>query len=168
MRAVLISLIAALTLAACASVQRYDAASDVHALLISIRDDDRQTFEAHVDRPALERQIEARLASEARRKGGDGLAALGAMFAQPLAQIAGDALIQPRAFRAVAEYYGYDPAKPIPGPFALASVLKPVADDQVCATRSKTGPCLLVFTREQGTWRLTGFDGDLKMLRTKL
>jgi hypothetical protein len=169
MRAVAyIALIATLALSACASVQRYDAATDVHALLVSIRDNDRQTFEAHVDRPALERQIEVRLAAETRRRTDSaGLGALGALLAQPLAQLAGDALIQPRVFRAVAEYYGYDPAKPIPGPLALSSVLKPMGDGRVCANRSKTGPCLLVFTQEGPNWRLSSFEGELSELRLK-
>lgn len=160
--------LAALTLTACATAQRYDAASDVHALLVSIRDDDRQTFEAHVDREALKRQIESRLMDKARKAdSGGGLAALGALIAPALADAAGEALIQPKVFRSVAEYYGYDPATPIPGPLAISGSLKTVGEGQVCATRKKDGPCLLVFTQDGGTWRLSGFDGDLSMLRTK-
>jgi len=155
-------------LSACATVDRYDAAQDVHALLVSIRDDDAATFEAHVDRAALERQIEGRLVREAReRGGGDGWGALGAVLAQPLAQLAGDALIQPKVFRAVAASYGYTPDKPIPGVVAIGGALKPVDDGRVCATRKKDGPCLLVFTREAGVWRLSGFEGALSDLRTK-
>ena len=44
MRAIVIALMA-LTLSACATVQKLDAASDVHALLISIRDGDQATFD---------------------------------------------------------------------------------------------------------------------------
>lgn len=160
--------LAALTLSACATAQRYEAASDVHALLVSIRDNDRQTFEAHVDREALKRQIESRLMDKARQAdSGGGLAALGALIAPALADAAGEALIQPKVFRSVAEYYGYDPATPIPGPLAISASLKTVGEGQVCATRKKDGPCLLVFTQDGGTWRLSGFDGDLSMLRTK-
>lgn len=155
-------------LAACATVDRYDAARDVHALLVSIRDNDRAAFEAHVDRDALKRQIEARLMGETRRRdSGDGWNALGALLAQPLAELAGDALIQPRVFRAVAEYYGYTPDKPLPGPLAIGGSLRPIGAGQVCATRKKDGPCLLTFTREDGVWRLSGFDGDLSDLRTR-
>jgi hypothetical protein len=40
-------------LAGCASVQTFDAARDVHAFLVAVRDGDRAAFDAHVDRPAL-------------------------------------------------------------------------------------------------------------------
>ncbi|WP_374574985.1 DUF2939 domain-containing protein [Phenylobacterium sp.] len=155
-------------LAACATVDRYDAARDVHALLVSIRDNDQQAFEAHVDRQALERQIEGRLMAETQKTSGDSTwNAVGALLARPLAELAGDALIQPRVFRTVAEYYGYTPDKPIPGPLAIGGALKPVGEDQVCATRKKNGPCFLTFTRENGVWRLSGFEGQLSDLRTK-
>ena len=159
---------AALLLTGCATARRYDAANDVHALLVSIRDDDPAAFEAHIDRPALKRQIEARMMGEARKAGaGDGLAALGAILAPTLADIAGDALLRPRVFRSVAAYYGYDAAKPLPNALVIGSQLKPVGEGQVCATGKKDGPCLLTFTEDAGTWRLSGFDGDLSMLRTK-
>ena len=166
MRYLLLAL-AALTLTACATAQRYDAANDVHALLISIRDNDQAAFDAHVDRPALKRQIEARLTAEGRKAGGDSLGALSAILAPALAEFAGEALVQPQVFRSVANYYGYDASKPLPGPMVIGSQLKAVGDGQVCATRKKDGPCLLTFTETGGTWRLSGFEGDLSMLRTK-
>lgn len=93
MRYLILALVA-LTLSACATAQRYDAANDVHALLISIRDNDQATFDAHVDRPALKRQIESRLMAETTKaSSNDGLAALSAILAPALADIAGDALI---------------------------------------------------------------------------
>lgn len=152
-----------LGLGGCASVQRVDAAGDVHALLTAVRDNDRPGFERHIDRPALKRQIEARLLAEAR--GADmaqGLKALGVVLAEPLADLAGDVLIQPRVFRSAAEYYGYDPARPLPSPLAIAGALEPQGQDQVCV--KDKARCLLTFTHEAGTWRLTGFDGDLDML----
>ena len=51
-----------LTVTACASVQRLDAANDVHALLVSIRDNDSAAFDAHVDHDALKRELSAKLA----------------------------------------------------------------------------------------------------------
>lgn len=160
-RLALIASLAAL-LAGCSSVQRYDAANDVHALLVSIRDNDQAAFDAHVDRPALTREVESRLMAEADKKGAG---PLGALFAQPLAQVASQTLIQPQVFRQVAQYYGYDPAKPLPGPMAITGALKPLDDGRVCATRKKDGPCLLVFTQTAGTWRLSGFEGELSELR---
>lgn len=158
----------ALFLGACASVQKLDAAGDVHALLIAIRDNDQAAFDARVDRPALKREIEARLMQQAQRRADDlGLGALGALLAPTLADVAGEALIQPQVFRAVAEYYGYKPSTAIPGPLAISSALRTLPDGRVCATRKKDGPCLLVFTQQQGTWRLSGFEGDLSELRIR-
>ena len=59
-RALLFGL-AALALSACATAHRLDAAGDVHALLISIRDNDQAAFDAHVDRPALKKDLQAKL-----------------------------------------------------------------------------------------------------------
>lgn len=159
----------ALGLSACATAQRLSAANDVHALLVSIRDNDRTAFDAHVDRPALKAEIESRLVDRTHEmKGKDSWKALGAMLAPALADIAGDALVQPRVFRQVAEYYGYKSDTPLPGAIAIAGSLKPLKDGRVCATKSKNGPCMLVFTQTQGVWKLSGFEGDISMLRIKL
>jgi len=167
MRAVL-ALLLAFSLTACATASRISAANDVHALLVSIRDNDRQAFEAHVDRASLQREIEGRLVDQARKSRNDGLGVLGAILAPSLAQIAGDAVIQPKVFRQVAEYYGYKPSAPLPNAFAIAGALKTLPDGRVCATKSRNGPCLLMFTRTGGVWRLSGFEGDMSMLRIKL
>src|SRR5579859_6609713 len=61
MRHFLCALIATLALSACATTQKLGAANDVHALLISIRDDDTAAFDAHVDHDALKQELQARL-----------------------------------------------------------------------------------------------------------
>ena len=157
-------------LAACATANRVGAANDIHALLTAIRDDDRAAFDARVDRDALKAEMSARLSREAGRLKVEGLdlGRLSAVIAPNLANLAGDALIQPRVFRQVAEAYGYTPGKPLPGPVAIASRLKAMPDGRVCATRDKNGPCLLVFTRApEGRWRLSGFEGDLSALKIR-
>lgn len=157
----------ALSLASCATVQKLDAAADVHALLISIRDDDRATFESLVDRRALKREIQGRLMAETRRDPRIP-GALAAILAPGVAELAGETLIQPRVFLAVAQYYGYTPETKIPGVIGLSTILKPLPDGRVCATK-KDGPCLLTFSPyPDGRWKLTGFDGELSMLRLKL
>jgi hypothetical protein len=157
-----------LVLSACATLDRYGAAGDVHALLVAIRDNDQTAFDAHVDRTALKREIEARLVAQTSRPGTDqGARILGALLAQPLAELAGDALIQPRVFRAVAQSYGYSPDQPLPGPLVIGSNLRPTEDGRVCAPRKKNGPCLLMFSRQGGVWRLSGFEGELSELRTR-
>jgi hypothetical protein len=159
-----IAAVLALTLASCASVHRLDAASDVHALLVSIRDNDQAAFDAHVDRAALKQEIQGRLTETAVKRDRSGLAAL---LAPSLAEFAGEALVQPQVFKMVAERYGYTPQTRVPGPVAIAGALKQLPDGRVCATEKKDGPCLLVFTKEAGVWKLTGFEGDTSMLRLK-
>jgi hypothetical protein len=82
--------------------------------------------------------------------------------------LAGDTLIQPGVFRAVADYYGYRPETKIPGPVGISTALRPLPDGRVCAVKDKTGPCLVTFTHApDGRWKLSGFDGELSMLRLR-
>ena len=71
-------------------------------------------------------------------------------------------------FRLVARHYGYKRDTPIPNVIQVAAALRPLPDGRVCAITKKDGPCLLTFTKEQGVWKLTGFEGDSSMLRLKL
>ncbi|HXV01652.1 MAG TPA: DUF2939 domain-containing protein [Caulobacteraceae bacterium] len=153
-------------LAACATGERISAAGDVHTLMVAIRDDDRASFEAHVDRHALEAQIQARIVERTSRSN-EAMKGLGALFSGTLARVAGGLAIRPEVFRAVAEYYGYRPGMPIPGTFAIAAALRPVPGGRVCAVSSRQGPCLVTFAREGGVWRLVSFDGDPAMLRLR-
>ncbi|MCE3288382.1 MAG: hypothetical protein K0R83_394 [Caulobacter sp.] len=155
-------------LSACATATRLDAAGDVHALLIAIRDNDKAAFNAHVDRQALKASIEHRLVGEAQKHTKDeNLRGLGALVAPYLAEAADKALIQPSTFRSVAYQYGYKPGQPIPGQVAIAGSLKALPDGRVCATKSKDGPCVLIFTHKDGVWKLSGFEGDVADLRGK-
>lgn len=168
MRRTLALLATAFALSACATAQRLDAAGDVHTLLTAIRDDDGPAFEAHVDRPALQREIESRMMRELGRSNVDPTAKLvGALLGPTVARAAGDLLIQPATFRYVASTYGYRPSQPLPGRVAIASMLRPLDDGRVCAVRKKDGPCVLIFTEEAGAWRLSGFEGDLSELKRK-
>jgi len=166
MRAIVIALLA-LTLSACATVQKLEAAGDVHALLISIRDGDEATFDSLVDRRALKREIQDRLVAEAGRDSRVP-AGLAAILAPGLAELAGETLVRPQAFRSVAEYYGYRQDMKIPGPIGISTMLRQMPDGRVCAVTKKDGPCLLIFAEApDGRWKLSGFEGDLKMLRLK-
>ena len=166
LRSVLVAA-AALLLSSCAETTKFDAAGDIHAFLISIRDGDRAAFNAHVDRAALKTQICSRLMAEAAKqqsRGGD-LAALGVLLGRPLVDVLADQLIQPDVFRAVAEYLGYSAQTPIPGRLVIAGALRGLGADEVCAARGDGEPCVLVFRNEDGVWRLVGFEGDVSMLR---
>ncbi len=163
-RSSLFAFMSLLSLTACATTQRLSAAGDVHSLLVAVRDNDRAAFDAHVDRPALEAQIQAVMVEKARAaRLGDGATGLGLLLSGPLSRAAADVLIQPGVFRAVAVYYGYKPDRPIPGSFALATALTSLPGGRVCAKVKKSGPCLLTFADEGGTWRLVGFDADAVM-----
>jgi hypothetical protein len=157
---------AVLTLSACATAQKIGAAGDVHALLISIRDNDRVAFDAHVDHEALKAQLQSTIEDQlGKNKNMKGLAAL---LGPSTLDLADQLLVQPKTFRLVAEQYGYRANMQIPGAIAISQALKALPDGRVCATKKKDGPCLLVFTKEQGVWKLTGFEGDSSMLRLKL
>jgi hypothetical protein len=155
---------AAAGLSACATAERVDAANDVHALLVAIRNDDQAAFDAHVDRSALQAQLTREIETQGTKRYGD----LARLLAPGLAQLAGDVALQPRVFERVAEQYGYGPDKPIPGVFGVAAALKPIGDSQVCVVKKKDGPCTLIFTKEAGAWKLTGYQGKVSDLRLKL
>jgi hypothetical protein len=152
--------------AACATTQRITAANDVHALLVAIRDDDAVAFDARIDKPALEHELEARILERTQaNNGNDAVRALGAMLAHPMAQLAGDTLLHPSVFRTIAEYYGYKPGTPVPNQLEIAGALRALPDGRVCAAKGHDGPCLISFANEGGTWKLVSFDGDIKQLR---
>ena len=150
-------------LAACATVQRYDAAGDIRAFLVAVRDGDRPTFDAHVDKPALKANLKARfLAMEASSHGVESREALAALIAGPLVDVAVDAAARPEVFRAAAELAGYGPSTRIPGPLVLGQDLQPMDDERVCALIRHR--CAFVFRREGGVWKLIDFEGDLDLL----
>src|SRR5438132_802477 len=121
-------------LAGCATTQRLAAAGDVHSLLVAIRDDDQAAFEAHVDRRALEAEIQSVVIEKSRDpRLGEGGGALGLLLSGPLSRVASATLIQPEVFRAIADRYGYRPDKPIPGAFSIAAALASLSDGTVCA-----------------------------------
>ena len=153
--------LAGFALTGCETVQRVDAAADVLHFLIAIRDNDKPSFNRYVDKPALSRELEARLDAIARRGPDDRRGQfIGAFLAGPLARAAADAAVRPDVFRAIAVSLGYSPDRPIPGQLTIAQALRPVADGQVCAAKGRDKPCLLTFTLEEGTWRLTGVAMD--------
>jgi uncharacterized protein with PIN domain len=161
-----LGLAALAALAACATTQRITAANDVHALLVAIRDDDAAAFDARIDRPALEHELEARILQRTQaNNANDAVRALGAVLAHPMAQLAGDTLLHPSVFRAIAEYYGYKPGTPVPNQLEIAGALRALPDGRVCAAKGHDGPCLISFANEGGTWKLVSFDGDIKQLR---
>src|ERR1700758_4182236 len=97
-RALLLGLVA-FALTACATAQRLDAAGDVHALLISIRDDDQAAFDAHVDRAALKQELQAKVDAQLAKN--QQLRGFASLLGPAMVDFAGDALVQPGVFRLV-------------------------------------------------------------------
>lgn len=156
-------MLAAALLAGCATVERYDASADIRAFLIAVRDGDRAGFDAHVDRPALKRNLRARLlAAQARRSGPDSAGAALALLAGPLVDVAVDALVQPEVFRAAAALAGYGAETRIPGALAIGQGVRPLDSQRVCAEIDRR--CAFIFKREDGVWRLIDYAGDLGLL----
>ena len=152
-------------LAACATVPKFEAAGDIHAFLVAIRDGDRGSFDAHVDRQALKAQLKSRLiAAQAESHGDASWQALGAVLAGPLVDVGVDALVQPTTFRAAALQLGYSPDQPIPSRLQIDAFLRSIGDGSVCVVTRREGPCTLVFRNEDGVWRLVGYEGDLGRL----
>jgi hypothetical protein len=150
-----------LVLSCCATVPRFEAAGDIHAFLIAIRDGDRTAFDRYVDRPALKEQLRSRLLAELGDR--SSAAALGALLARPLVDAGVDVLVRPDVFRAVALEFGYAPERPIPGVFAISTFVRPLDGDRACVFTRRDGPCVLVFRQEEGVFRLIGFEGRLEM-----
>ena len=154
---------ALLGLAACATAEKIDAAGDIRAFLVAVRDGDRPTFDAHVDKPALKADLKARLLTAAASGHGvQSREALGALIAGPLVDVAVDALARPEVFRAAAELAGYGPETRIPGALVLGQDLQRMGDERVCALIRHR--CAFVFKRQDGVWKLIGFEGDLDLL----
>ena len=150
-------------MASCSTVTRYDAAGDIRAFLVAVRDGDRPAFDEHVDRPALKTNLRARLLAEAGGKYGvESRETAGALLAGPLVDVAVDALVRPQVFRAAATLAGYGPETRVPGPLVLGQDLKPLDQDRVCALIRHR--CAFVFKREDGVWRMIDFEGDFSLL----
>lgn len=151
MRAILFGAI--LALAACSGAQtKLGAAEDVRAFIIAVRENDRATFERHVDREALRTQVLTQL----REQAGPLAGALGGSFADQAA----DQLIRPESFRMALERSGA-PARTPSAP-EIATQLRVVEDGRVCLPRAPKGPCAITFAERGADWRLVAIDvGDI-------
>ncbi len=163
----LIACALALSVSACATLQQYEAANDIRALLISIRDTDQAAFDAHVDKPALKAQLRAVATAEALKRK-DQLGALGAVLAGPLVDIIVDRYLRPEVFLAVAEADGYSPDRPIPNAALLTPLIRPLDAEHACVTTKQGGPCAFLFRKEASVWKLVAFQGDPRTLKLNL
>jgi len=168
MRRIAVSIAAALAVSACATVPRFQAAGDIHAFLVSVRDGDRAAFEAHLDRPALKAQLRSRFIAETAQTHGDqSWQAAGAALIAPLVDVGVDTFVRPDVFRAEAVRLGYTEGNPIPNQIEIASALRLLDPDRVCVVTRKAGPCTFVFRNEGGTWKLVAYEGDIRGVKLR-
>jgi DUF2939 family protein len=167
MKRLVLALAAVLALSGCATVQTYDAARDVHAFLVAVRDGDKATFDAHVDRRALKAQLKSRLIAEVgTSRGADSPEAFGAVLLGPLVDAGLDILIQPQVFRAAASMAGYGAQTRIPNAALISRQMQALPDGRACVIVDRR--CTFMFKEEGGVWRLIAFEGDLAALRDRL
>ena len=137
-------------LAACGAEVKYDAARDVHAFLVAVREGDEAGFERHVDRPALRAAVIGELQEALDREGAGGL---GAALGRGAVEGAADQLITPEAFRFAAEQGGLDRT---PSAAEIATQLKVLQPGRVCL--QSQGVCALTFASEGGAWKLVAIE----------
>lgn len=127
-----------------------DAAQDVRAFIVAVRENDRTTFEKHLDRPVLREQ----LLGQVRTAIGDSAGPLGGA----LAEQAVDQLIRPESFQLALERAGA-PARTPTAP-EIATQLRVVEGGRVCLPRSAEGPCAITFARSGEVWKLVAIDAS--------
>jgi len=161
----LVAALAAALAAGCATVARYDAAGDIRAFLIAVRDGDRPAFDRHVDRAALKTNLRARvLARAASAYGVQSRQTAAALLAGPLVDVAVDELVRPQVFRAAASLAGYGPETHVPPPLVIGQDLQLMDQNRVCAMIRRR--CTFVFKREDDdVWRLIDYEGDFGLLQ---
>ncbi len=150
-----IAVAALLGLAACQqAATQYDAAEDVRAFIVAVREGDQATFERHIDRPVLREQ----LLGQVRAAIGDQAGPLGGA----LAEQAVDQLIRPESFQLALERSGAPGRTPTAA--EIATQLRVVEGGQVCLPRSQDGPCAITFAERGQDWKLVAIDaGDVNI-----
>ena len=146
---------AVLSVAACQqAATQYDAAEDVRAFIVAVREGDEATFERHVDRPALREQ----LLGQVRAAIGDQAGPLGGAFAEQ----AVDQLIRPESFQLALKQAGAPERTPTAA--EIATQLRVVEGGRVCLPRSQGGPCAITFAERGQDWKLVAIDaGDVNI-----
>ena len=151
----ILALAAVLSVAACQqAATQYDAAEDVRAFIVAVREGDQAAFERHVDRPVLREQ----LLRQVRAAIGDQAGPLGGA----LAEQAVDQLIRPESFQLALKQAGAPDRTPTAA--EIATQLRVVEGGRVCLPRSQGGPCAITFAESGQDWKLVAIDaGDVNI-----
>jgi hypothetical protein len=142
--------VAILALAGCQqATTQLDAAQDIHAFLVAVKEKDRSAFDAHVDREALKADLQRQFQAQAGQ--GDAAAVL---LGSDAGGVLLDRLIAPETFN-----FAMQKAAPTlqrtPTAPEIAASLKTVAKDRVCLpSGGRDGPCAITFARQGDDWKL--------------
>jgi hypothetical protein len=144
-----------------------EAAADVRAFAMALRDRDMAGIEARIDRPALQGQVNGlarQIASDeiAKRTGGGGTGAIlglfGADLAAPVIERLAQRALQPDVLADIARRAGLTPETRLPGRTVTSLALRNVPDGRVCAPDPQTRGCLLYFGKYPSGWKLNAID----------
>jgi hypothetical protein len=143
-KAVAISALA-LTLGGCGLGARHSGSAAIASFLAAVQNGDRKAFEAALDRPALRSDLSEQLADVGKTHEVDVGGA---------SEFALDRMISPQPIRLTAARV--TPGWPAtPGADQIIPHMKARGLHFVCLEEASTKKCLLSFTQEAGTWKLT-------------
>lgn len=152
----------AISLAGCEqATQRYGAAQDIHAFFAAVESGDRPAFDAHIDRPALRKQLRSGIGQAIGAKvgmSGEAADVLNDLLGSDSADQAMDRMISPESFRIVWQNSKI-PIKTTPSAWQIAPMLKITPPDQACLTKQPgSDDCVMIFKDEAGTWKLIAIE----------
>lgn len=162
-----LALVATLVLGCATGPGPSEAATDVRAFAMALRDRDLAGIESRIDRPALQGQVNGlarAIAAEeiAKRTGGGGTGSLlglfGADLAGPIIERIASRALQPDVLADLARRAGLTPETRLPGRTVTAIALKSIPDGRVCAPDPQTRGCLLYFGKYPSGWKLNAID----------
>lgn len=137
----------AFALSACGLGERSEASKAIARFLSVVQKDDRQGFEAGIDRAALRSDLADQMSDVGKNHGLD--------VGEPPSEFVLDRMINPQAVRVLA-------TRTAPGWPALPTAAQVVPHMKVrdyrhvCLEEQATKQCLLTFAKRDGAWRLTG------------
>jgi hypothetical protein len=136
-----------LVLGGCDIGVRADASKAIERFLKAVQDDDRQAFEAGIDREALRADLRNQLTELARAKG--------VVVDGGPSEFALDRMISPGAFRLVEAQTG-QVLHVAPKAPAIALMMQVRDRSHVCVGDPGKPRCALSFAKRDGVWRLVG------------
>jgi hypothetical protein len=141
-------------LAACERANaQLEAAQDVRAFIVAVKEQDRTAFDRHVDREALKADVRRQL--QARGAEGD---PAGLLLGSRQGERLLDGLIAPESFN-----FALQQAGPVldrtPSAPEIAALLKPAGENRLCLPEGGVqGPCAVTFAKQGDDWRLVSIN----------